>query len=135
MRRAVIPLLCVAASALPALGAQAQDYPFDLAKKSPAAFAAWRKAVPAPYRRIAWIAQLAGTAGPMTATMIDGKPAYSGSACKPHDCGDNVVAFLIARDGSSVSGMTRATAVRPARLSWGAQSPERMRMLEALLRN
>lgn len=125
----------VAAIAVSAAAAQAQEpvYPHDLARKNPAAFAAWRKAVPAPYRRVEWIARLAGTATPITTTMIDGKPAYAGSVCKPHDCGGNFVAFLIADDGSSVSGLTRMTTTRPARLSWGAQSPERLRMLESLL--
>lgn len=131
------PLRIAAAAAigLCAAAAQAQEptYPYDLARKNPAAFAAWRKAVPAPYRRVEWIARLAGTATPMTTTMIDGKPAYAGSVCKPHDCGGNFVAFLIAGDGSSVSGMTRMTTTQPARLRWGVQSPERLRMLESLL--
>ena len=132
------PLRVAAAAATIAVGAtaaQAQEpaYPYDLARQNPAAFAAWRKAVPAPYRRVDWIARLAGTATPMTTTTIDGKPAYAGSVCKPHDCGGNFVAFLIAGDGSSVSGLTRLTTTRPARLSWGAQSPERLRMLESLL--
>jgi len=86
-----------------------EGYPFDMKKKYPKAFAAFQKIVPAKFKKNAWVYSLSGTAGPMSATQCGGKKCLTGSVCQPHDCGGNQLAFVIAEDGSSATGLLRST--------------------------
>jgi len=111
--------------------AAAQDYPFTLAKTHPRAMAAWRAILPAAYQKVAWVARFEVTAGLMERIRLDGRTFIVGSVCKPHDCGFNQVAFLIAADGSSASGLARTQALRPPNFAFGVMDAQR---LDALTR-
>lgn len=106
-------LVCVAAAAITQwlVPAQAslEEYPFDLKTKHPKALAAYKKIVPAKYKKMAWIASLDGTAGPMSSVKDSGKKCLTGSVCWPHNCGGNQVAFLISEDGLVAVALLRST--------------------------
>ena len=124
-------LLAALAAAPPALAADI--YPFDLPKKHPAAAAAWRKIVPKPYAHVGWVAKFAGVGTPMDAVTLDGKAFLAGNICKPHDCGGNFVAILVAVDGSRAYGMLRSEALKAVDAPFGAPGPKEIAILKARL--
>lgn len=75
-------------------------YPTALAQTHPAALVAFQKIIPTRFNKVVWIYQLIGASSPMIPLTIQGRQYLSGSVCKPHDCVGNVVAFVIAADGS-----------------------------------
>jgi Inhibitor of vertebrate lysozyme (Ivy) len=115
--------------------AGAQEYAFDLPGKHPAAFAAWKKIVPARYRKIDWIGGLDGTATPIDPATLQGRPFYLGELCKPHDCGGNEVAFLIAIDGSAAYGMLKSETLGVKQQLFGAPDAEALKLLESKFSN
>jgi hypothetical protein len=110
MRR---PIRLAAAAALSAfaLGANArgQDLPYayDLATWSPSAFAALQQTLPDRLRSEDWVYRLRGTATPMERIEVGGEAYVGGWVCKPHDCGANQFAFIVARDGSRAFALLR----------------------------
>lgn len=109
----VVAVQCV----LPSLAAK-DEYPFDLKAKHPKALAAYKKIVPAKYKKMAWIASLDGTAGPMNPVKDEGKKCLTGSVCWPHNCGGNQVAFLIAEDGAYAVALLRSTDLTGGKDVW-----------------
>lgn len=98
--------------------ASTDEYPFDLKTRHPKALAAYKKIVPAKYRKMAWIASLDGTAGPMNPVKDAGKKCLAGSVCWPHNCGGNQVAFLVAEDGSVAVALLRSTDLTGGKDVW-----------------
>jgi hypothetical protein len=41
--------------------------------------------------------------------VVDSKVYFAGGICKPHECADNFLTFLIAADGSRAVAMVKAT--------------------------
>jgi hypothetical protein len=111
-------------------GAWAQDYPHDLGKMAPTAFAAWRAIIPAEYRQKIWIGQLTGVSTPMERVKMRGKPFYYGSVCMPHDCGGNFVGFLIAVDGAEASGLLNSQALGVSHRWFGTPDAEARALLQ-----
>ncbi len=130
MRRIIFATLALIAALAAAPASAAQPYPFDLPKMAPMAMAAWRKAVPAAFRRVGWIGDFAGVGlGPVESHRIGGLEFLVGSVCKPHDCADNQVAFAIAADGSAAYGLLRARTPRADNVVIGGPPPPALRAL------
>jgi len=73
----------------------------------PAIVSALQKVVPVNYKKISWIYNLQGTAGPGRSVVLNEKTYFGGFICKPHDCQDNQFAFLGLADGSRSVGIIR----------------------------
>jgi hypothetical protein len=88
-----------------AVAAQAKvpEYAWDLRKTMPNAYRAYQNILPQNLRNVCWASRLDGTGSPFEQVTLDGRRYWSSSICKPHDCADNLVAFLVQADGSRVS--------------------------------
>lgn len=130
MRQNFVAALALAAALAGPPAFATQPYPFDLPKMAPIAMAAWRKAVPAAFRKVGWIGDFAGVGlGPVESHRIDRVEFLVGSVCKPHDCADNQVAFAIAADGSAAYGLLRARTPRADTVAIGGPAPATLRAL------
>jgi hypothetical protein len=116
----------------------AQDtrfYAFNIPKTNPEAFVAWRKVIPIPLRVESWLYRLEATASPYTTVTVNSKSHLYGSFCKPHDCGANRVAFLMAEDGSEAAGLYVKEIGSSAReLFLGNPTSEEVVLLRAMAR-
>ena len=115
--------------------AAAQDYPFDIGKRNAAAIRAWKAVVPTQYRSVSWIFDLAGTASALQSVTMRGKVFYYGLACKPHDCGGNTIALLIARDGGEAHGLLSSETLGVRARWFGAPDAEARKLLQDASRN
>jgi len=100
-------LLCAgisAQAASPGLPA----YPWDLRKKMPVHYQAYLKILPTRLKRTAWFGRFDGTGMPVERVTVDGKAYFTGGICKPHDCADNYLTFLIEVDGTRAVAMVKA---------------------------
>lgn len=122
--------LCLLFAVMPLGSALAQNYPSDIAKSEPSAFAAWRAITPSEYRRLTWIAKLSGVETPLERVVVHGKGFYYGSVCIPHDCGGNFVAFLVATDGSEAFGLLASRSLGVRHRWFGAPDAEARRLLQ-----
>lgn len=94
---AVLGALLIAYSS-PSLADTPGNYAFNLGKNNPKALALFQTIVPVKFRGQAWINRLDGTGDEMRTVQLRGQPYLLGWVCKPHDCGNNQLAFLIALD-------------------------------------
>jgi hypothetical protein len=85
-------------------------YPWDLRKKMPVHYRAYLKILPAELKRTPWFGRLDGTGMPVEQVAVDSKVYFAGAICKPHDCADNYLTFLVAADGSRAVAMVKARA-------------------------
>lgn len=93
--------LCMTSlTVLPGLAA-GEVYPADVAKKYPKSFAAYQKIIPIGWRKAAWVYRLEGTAEPVRIIDYSGRKFVLGQVCKPHDCADNQLKFIVAVDGTT----------------------------------
>ncbi|MCC6920258.1 MAG: hypothetical protein IT548_13740 [Alphaproteobacteria bacterium] len=122
--------LALASLLLTGVALAGDDYAYGLAAKQPAAFAAWQKLVPAAERQTKWIYALDATATPLVPETVGGGPGLGGWACKPHDCGDNQLSFLLAEDGSRAVARVILKAAAP--VFWGDPTPEEQQLLVKL---
>lgn len=81
--------------------AAGEVYPADMPKKFPKSFAAYQKIIPITWRRTAWAYRLEGVAEPVRTIDFSGRKFVLGHVCKPHDCADNQLTFLVAVDGTA----------------------------------
>lgn len=126
-------LFVLIALATPTAGLAAEsEYPFDIPKKHPAMLTAWRAAAPAKFKAVAWVWSFAGTATPLEARVLGGKAFVLGTVCKPHDCGDNRMSILIAKDGSAAYGLLKSPTLGGVTLI-GAPPAEALAILKAAL--
>ncbi|WP_262298127.1 inhibitor of vertebrate lysozyme family protein [Microvirga sesbaniae] len=106
--------LLVAGSLLgPGISVQAASpgiphYPWDLRKKNPAHYRAYLKILPAGLKRTPWFGRFDGTGMPVEQVAVDSRMYLTGAICKPHDCADNYLTFLVAADGSRAVAMVKA---------------------------
>jgi hypothetical protein len=84
------------------------NYPWDLRKKMPVHYQAYLKILPAGLKRTAWFGRLDGTGMPVEQVEVDSKLYFAGGICKPHECADNYLTFLVAADGSRAVAMVKA---------------------------
>lgn len=115
-----------------ASAAIAGDYAFDIPKKYPAQLTAWRAVAPTKFKTVAWVWNFSGTAGPLEERKIAGKAFLLGWVCKPHDCGDNKMTFLLAKDGSAAYGLVQSPTLGGATLI-GAPPAEVVAILKSAL--
>jgi hypothetical protein len=84
-----------------AVWADKHNIPNDALKQDAAA---WDAVTPRKYARTSWVHDFLG---PSSATRImteNGRAFAVGSVCKPHDCGDNIVAFVLEPGGAHAAG-------------------------------
>ena len=84
------------------------DYPWDLRKKMPSHYQSYLKILPARLRRTAWFGRFEGTGMPVERVTVDSRVYFAGGICKPRECADNYLTFLIATDGSQAVAMVKA---------------------------
>jgi hypothetical protein len=113
--RRVIGISLVAAGSLLCAGISVQaassgmpNYPWELRKKMPSHYRAYLKILPAGLKRTAWFGRFDGTGMPVEQIEVESKVYFAGGICKPHDCADNYLTFLVAADGSRAVAMVRA---------------------------
>lgn len=87
-------------TASPCLAA-AEVYPVDVPKKYSVSYSAYKKILPKSWHNAAWVYKLEGTAEPVRTIDFSGRKFVLGHVCKPHDCADNQLTFLLAVDGSA----------------------------------
>jgi hypothetical protein len=85
------------------------DYPWDLHRKMPVHYQAYLKILPVRLKRTAWFGRFDGTGMPVERVTVDSKVYVAGGICKPHDCADNYLTFLIEAGGSRAVAMVKAT--------------------------
>ncbi len=100
-------LLCVGIS-VQAASPGMPDYPWDLRKKMPIHYRAYQKILPTRLKRTAWLGLFDGTGMPVERVTIDNKVYFAGGICKPHECADNYLTFLVEVDGSRAVAMVKA---------------------------
>jgi hypothetical protein len=84
-------------------------YPWDLRKKMPVHYRAYLKILPARLKRTAWFGRFDGTGMPVERVTVGSKVYFTGGICKPHECADNYLTFLVEVDGSRAVAMVKAT--------------------------
>ena len=104
----VAGLLLCAEISVQAASSGTPDYPWDLRRKMPVHYQAYLKILPARLKRTAWFGRFDGTGMPVERVMVDGKVYFGGGICKPHECADNYLTFLVAADGSWAVAMMKA---------------------------
>jgi hypothetical protein len=111
------------------------QYAFNIPKTNPESFVAWRRILPVPLHAEPWIFRLEGTASPYTTVTVNGRRHLYGWFCKPHECGTNRVAFLMAEDGSRATGLYVLGSEPNARQVFlGNPTPEEIVLLRAMAR-
>ena len=85
------------------------DYPWDLRKRMPVHYQAYLKILPARLKRTAWFGRFDGTGMPVERVTVDSTVYFAGGICKPHECADNYLTFLIEAGGSRAVAMVKAT--------------------------
>jgi hypothetical protein len=75
----------------------------------PVHYQAYLKILPVRLKRTAWFGRFDGTGMPVERVAVDSKVYFAGGICKPHDCADNYLTFLVATDGSRAVAMVKAT--------------------------
>lgn len=134
MKQIVCFALCTLALAGWAYGqaaddlAGAQDYIVDIVTRTPSILRTWESIVPSSYTNELWIKELQGISSPVQQINIDQKPFYLGDVCKPHNCGDDDIVFLIAVDGSEVYGMLSSKSLNAGGF-FGSPNPERQQVM------
>ena len=88
--------------------AAGEVYPVNVPKKYPKSFAAYQKIIPITWRNAAWVYRLEGTAEPVRIIDYSGRKFVLGHVCKPHDCADNQLTFLVAVDGSAAYALANS---------------------------
>jgi Inhibitor of vertebrate lysozyme (Ivy) len=78
--------------------------PSVVLRKDVTARAAWHKVVPRKYAKVKWVYDLEGTFNPPKLMSENGTVYAVGGACKPHDCGNNNVYYVIEPGGHHAYG-------------------------------
>jgi hypothetical protein len=130
--RGMIAGLVLAGVAVP--GMAADEFAYDLDKSHQPAMRAFQTIVPARYRKAAWVYRFSGTTSPMQTVEVGGRPFWLGEVCKPHDCGGNEVAFLIAKDGAVAYGLLRSVELTQSQdVAFGDPDPAARKLMDGQL--
>ena len=89
--------------------------------------------MPSSYTSDLWVKELQGTTDLVQHIIINQKPFYLGSVCKPHDCGGNYIVFLVAVDGSEAYGMLTSESLNATGLVFGSPNPERQQVMAKMM--
>ena len=76
----------------------------DIPRRYPIAFGKWQTEVPAEYKAEPFIASMDGTDTGLRSVQLNGRDMIFGTACKPHDCGPEMMGVLMAADQSEIVG-------------------------------
>jgi hypothetical protein len=109
-------------------------WPSELEAKRPALLLTLRTALKdSPHVQEPWIWSLQGAAKELIHVAISGQYYVAGFVCRPDDCGNNRMSFLIADDGSKAVAkiQLRRTGVNQ---TFGKPSPGETAILEQYLR-
>jgi hypothetical protein len=71
------------------------DYPWDLRNRMLVRYQAYLKILPARLKRMAWFGRFDGTGMPVERVTVDTKVYFASGICKPHECADNYLTFLV----------------------------------------
>jgi hypothetical protein len=74
----------------------------------PVHYQAYLQILPTGLKRTAWFGRFDGTGMPVERVAVDSTVYFTGGICKPHDCADNFLSFLIQADGSRAVAMVKA---------------------------
>ena len=130
MLRTALALLALAVPVF----AQEIETAHMLASRRPQAFAAYQAVLPKGFESDAWIRILDGVSEPIRITRRDGRDYALGFSCKPHDCGENALAFLAALDGSRAVVMVKSDERTEGRVEvYGRSTPAERTLLKDVL--
>ncbi|NNM72760.1 Ivy family c-type lysozyme inhibitor [Enterovirga aerilata] len=132
MRRADFLLLslCLAAP-VPAAEIETAH---TLHARRPQAFAAYQAVLPKGFEADPWIRILDGVSEPVQIVQRSGKAYVIGFSCKPHDCGQNALAFMAALDGSRAVVVVKSDERTEGRVEvYGRSTAEERRLLKEIL--
>ena len=94
-------------------------YTAHLATSRPSVYRRWREILPVQFAGTRWLSRFEGVTAPTRTVAVGGATMIFGSACKPHDCGDNQVALLASPDGSRVVAVVHlSTGTRMRNGTW-----------------
>jgi hypothetical protein len=113
-----------------AASSQMPDYPWDLRRKLPGAYRAYLRVLPPPLRRLGWADRFDGTGSPVEPVELAGKQYLYSTICKPHDCADNFIAFLVEVDGSRAVILAKARETQGEIIELGHPSPAEREYLQ-----
>ncbi len=105
-----------------------------LAARRPQAFTAYQAVLPKGFESDPWIRILDGVSEPIRIVRRDRQDYVLGFSCKPHDCGENALAFLAALDGSRAVVMIKSDERTEGRVEvYGRSTPAERTLLKELL--
>ncbi len=105
-----------------------------LPSRRPEAFSAYQAVLPKGFESDAWVRALDGVSEPIRIVRREGKDYALGFSCKPHDCGENALAFLAALDGSRAVVAVKSDDRTGGRVEiYGRSTPAERRLLQELL--
>jgi hypothetical protein len=105
-----------------------------LPSRRPEAFAAYQAVLPKGFESDPWVRALDGVSEPIRIVRRDGKDYAIGFSCKPHDCGENALAFLAALDGSRAVVAVKSDDRTGGRMEvYGRTTPAERKLLQELL--
>ncbi|MDB5557218.1 MAG: hypothetical protein JWQ36_152 [Enterovirga sp.] len=131
MLRSILPILVAAVPA----AADEIETAHMLASRRPQAFAAYQAVLPKGFEGDAWIRILDGVSEPIRIVRLEGKDYALGFSCKPHDCGENGLAFLAALDGSRAVVVLKSEERTEGRVEvYGRSTPAERTLLKEYLR-
>jgi hypothetical protein len=104
----------------------------DIPQAFPEAMSAYRAIMPAAWNKIGWIYDLdAVTTSLDVNKLVAGKAYLYGWGCEPHNCFDNKLAIIIARDGTEAAAAILSQEVSPGKTIYrGSSKPELHQLLD-----
>ena len=105
-----------------------------LAARRPQAFTAYQAVLPKGFENDPWIRILDGVSEPIRIVRRERQDYALGFSCKPHDCGENALAFLAALDGSRAVVLMKSDERTEGRVEvYGRSTPAERSLLKELL--
>ena len=130
MRRFILATLALIGTA----AAQDIETAHMLAARRPQAFSAYQAVLPNGFESDPWIRILDGVSEPIRIVRRDRMDYVLGFSCKPHDCGENALAFLAALDGSRAVVLMQSNERTEGRVEvYGRSTPAERTLLKELL--
>jgi hypothetical protein len=111
------------------------SYPWDMRRTTPKAYRAYLKMLTPELKRTDWAGRLNGTGTPVELIRIDGRRYLSGLVCKPHECADSFIVFLVAVDGSRAVALVRSDETRGEIVELGTPAVSERQHLDQQLSN
>ena len=127
MLRLILAVLALADTA----AAQDIETAHMLAARRPQAFTAYQAVLPKGFESDPWIRILDGVSEPIRIVRRERTEYVLGFSCKPHDCGENALAFLAALDGSRAVVLVKSDERTEGRVEvYGRSTPAERTLLK-----